>query len=141
MALYETKGTLSFKSEVTSGVSQSSGKGWSRMSILLDTPGFQGAITKQSFNVSGDLVEDVLSFPLGAQVKVAWVIYAREWNGKYYNNVDLVRIEDANVQQQAAPASAPASKPNAAPSRKTQQAAAPAQEDLDTAKHPDDLPF
>lgn len=70
-------------------------------------PGFQGAIYKINLSVSGAKVDDVLKFKVGDKVDVSWSIYAREYNGKWYNQVDLVKIEDADLpeaQERPAPA-------------------------------------
>lgn len=128
MALYQTRGTISEMSEVQSGTSQN-GFQWQRMTIILDIPGFQGSIIKQAFQVIGDDVNDVLLYNIGDKVEVSWSLYARNWNGKWYNNVDLVKIkhQEDNRSQQAAPAAAP--KPQ------------PKQESLNPEENPDDLPF
>ena len=141
MALYTSKGTISGMSEVQSGTSQS-GYQWQNMNLILDIPGFQGTITKQVFRVSGDSVEDVLKFKIGDKVEVSWSMYAREWNGKMFNNVDLVKIalQAAAQAQAAAPAPAPQVRGVAARARAAQ--ATPVQftqEEL--APHIDDLPF
>ena len=101
MALFYQKGTISDFSEVQSGTTQS-GKEWQRMTLILDTPGFQGAVYKMVFQVSGDRVKDVLLFNRGDKVEVGFSMYAREWNGKWYNNVDLVKI--SHLEQNNAPA-------------------------------------
>ena len=101
MALFYQKGTISDFSEVQSGTTQS-GKEWQRMTLILDTPGFQGAVYKIVFQVSGDHVKDVLLFKRGDKVEVGFSMYAREWNGKWYNNVDLVKI--SHLEQNNAPA-------------------------------------
>ena len=134
MALYQSKGTISEMSEVQSGKSQN-GFQWQRMTIILDIPGFQGSIIKQAFQVTGDDVNDVLLYNIGDKVEVSWSLYARNWNGKWYNNVDLVKIkhQEENRPQQAAPA-APA--PQQAQIQFNQS-----QESLDPAENPDDLPF
>ena len=125
MALFYQKGTISDFSEVQSGTTQS-GKEWQRMTLILDTPGFQGAVYKMVFQVSGDRVKDVLLFNRGDKVEVAFSIYAREWNGKWYNNVDLVKISH---QEQG----------NAtAPQAQQEQPAPPANPEDDPAN---DLPF
>lgn len=124
MALYYTKGTLSHKSEIISGVSQNSGREWARMTVMLDIPGYQGSITKLAFNVSTDRINDVQQFKLGDKVEIGWTIYAREWKDKWYNSVDLVNIK-------ADGATAPQSAPNYANMN-------PA--DLDTDSH-NDLPW
>lgn len=106
MALYYSKGTISHMSEVTSGIS-TSGRGWARMIIMIDIPGYQGSISKLSFQVGTDRISDVQEFKVGDKVEIGWSIYAREYNGKWYNNVDLVNIKSQGVQA-AAPAQTPA---------------------------------
>lgn len=98
MALYYTKGTISHMSEVTTGTSKN-GREWARMNIMLDVPGFQGSITKVIFQVGTDRVDNVLEFKVGDKVEIGWSIYAREWNDKWYNNVDLVNIKSADAQK------------------------------------------
>ena len=98
MALYYTKGTISHMSEVTTGTSKN-GREWARMSIMLDVPGFQGSITKVIFQVGTDRVDNVLEYKVGDKVEIGWSIYAREWNDKWYNNVDLVNIKSADAQK------------------------------------------
>lgn len=108
MALNYTKGTISHMSEVTSGTSKN-GYDWARQTILIDIPGYQGSITKLSLQASNEMVNELNSYNVGDKVEVGWSIYAREWNGKWYNNVDLVSIKaDAGWQPAPAPAPAPA---------------------------------
>lgn len=98
MALYYTKGTISHMSEVTTGTSKN-GREWARMSIMLDVPGFQGSITKVIFQVGTDRIDNVLEYKVGDKVEIGWSIYAREWNDKWYNNVELVNIKSADAQR------------------------------------------
>lgn len=126
MALYQSRGTISDMSDVQSGVSKN-GYQWQRMTITMEIPGFQGSVIKQVFQVMGDDVNDVLLFSIGDKVEISWSMYAREWNGKWYNNVDLVKIKHQETKQDAPTPAAP----------KPQQK----QESLDPAENPDDLPF
>lgn len=127
MALFYSKGTISHMSEVTSGTS-TSGRDWARMNILIEVPGFQGSITKLSFQVGTDRINDVQAFSVGDKVEIGWSIYAREYNGRWYNNVDLVNIksQEGSTAQEAAPA----------PQTKNIPA-----EELDPEAHTDDLPW
>lgn len=129
MALYQSRGRISDMSEVQSGTSKN-GYQWQRMTLTLEIPGFQGSVTKQVFQVSGDDVNDVLLYSIGDKVEVSWSMYAREWNGKWYNNVDLVKIKHQEETKQDAPA----------PQQAQIQFNQP-QESLNPADHPDDLPF
>lgn len=115
MALYYSKGTISHMSEIKSGTS-TSGRDWARMTIMIDIPGYQGSISKLSFQVGTDRISDVQEFKVGDKVEIGWSIYAREYNGRWYNNVDLVNIKSQGVQ-------AAASAPSPAPQTKTISAA------------------
>ena len=109
MALYYSKGTISHMSEITSGTS-TSGRDWARMTIMIDIPGYQGSIYKLSFQVGTDRISDVQEFKIGDKVEIGWSIYAREYKGRWYNNVDLVNIKSQGVQADApAPTPAPRS--------------------------------
>lgn len=131
MALYQSRGLISDMSEVQSGTSKN-GYEWQRMTITLEIPGFMGLVFKQVFQVSGDNVNDVLLFSIGNKVEVSWSMYAREWNGRWYNNVDLVKIKSLDEQKQE-------EKPTPAPGQ--QEIFDQPQESLDPAGNPDDLPF
>lgn len=135
MALNYTKGTISHMSEVTSGTSKN-GYDWARQTILIDIPGYQGSITKLSLQASNEMVNELNSYNVGDKVEVAWSIYAREWNGKWYNNVDLVKIKfQGETEEESA---ARTSRPAPAPAPQTRNIPA---EDLDPAVHGDDLPW
>ena len=105
MALYHSTGRICDMSEVQSGKSLK-GNDWQRLTLTLEIPGFQGSTTKQVFQVFGDRVDDVLVFSLNDKVDVTWSMYAREWNGRLYNNVDLVSIQAHGVSSPSKPAPA-----------------------------------
>lgn len=111
MAIYLSKGTISAMSEVQSGVSES-GYHWQNMTLVLEIPAFQGATSKQVFRVSGDTIEDVMQYKVGDKVEVSWSMYAREWNGKMYNNVDLVKISGVTSATKETPREVPTPKSN-----------------------------
>ena len=92
MAVYQSIGRISNMSEVQSGTTMK-GSTWQRMTLTLEIPGFNGTYTTQVFQVFGDVVDDVLSFSPGDKVVVKFTLYAREWNGKMFNNVDLIDID------------------------------------------------
>lgn len=103
MALYYSKGKIVAISDVKSGTSQS-GFNWQNVDLTLEIPGFQGASTKQVFRASGDKVDEVLRFKVGDDVQVGFILYAREWNGRMFNNVDLVNINGEGAGSSDAPA-------------------------------------
>lgn len=133
MAIYQSRGRISDMSEVQSGTSKN-GYEWQRMTITLEIPGFQGSVFKQVFQVSGDNVNDVCLYNIGDRVEISWSMYAREWNGRWYNNVDLVKIKSLDEQKQE-------EKPAPAPAPKQPAIFDQHQESLDPADNPNDLPF
>ena len=133
MAIYQSRGRISDMSEVQSGTSKN-GYEWQRMTITLEIPGFQGSVIKQVFQVSGNDVNDVCLYNIGDRVEISWSMYAREWNGRWYNNVDLVKIKSLDEQKQE-------EKPAPAPAPKQPAIFDQPQESLDPADNPDDLPF
>lgn len=118
-------------SEITSGTS-TSGRDWARMTIMIDILGYKGSISKLSFQVGTDRISDVQEFKVGDKVEIGWSIYAREYKGRWYNNVDLVNIKSQG-DQAAAPAPTPA--PTPAPRSLNNIPA----EELEP--HEEDLPF
>lgn len=129
MALYYSKGTISDMSEVQSGQGRN-GNNWQKMTITLDVPGYQGTFSKQIFQVLGDSVNEVCRYDIGDQVKVGFALYAREYNGRLYNNVMLVNISDDSVVKPSMTAS------DAAP-----QSRQYTKQELNPAEHEEDLPF
>lgn len=111
MAFVKERGTIAFMSEVQSGVSQS-GNNWSRQTIVVDVVGYNGNYRKVMLQASGNVVADLETMMVGDKVEITYQVTAREWNGKWYNNVDLYKIEstEEKVQQPVAPSapSAPA---------------------------------
>lgn len=91
MALYESYGKISEMTEVQEGVSKN-GYHWRNMTLVIEMDGFQGAVVRQAYQVSGESVDQVLGFKTGDKVTVKWSMYAREWEGKWYNSVNLVSI-------------------------------------------------
>ena len=114
MALYYSKGTISYMSEITSGTS-TSGRDWARMTIMIDILGYKGSISEISFQVGTDRIGDVQEFKVGDKVEIGWSIYARAWNGKWYNNVDLVNIKSQDQQTEQRPERSSRPAPAAAP--------------------------
>ena len=103
MALIKEKGTISFMSEVQSGVAQS-GNPWYRQTIVVDVSGYNGSFRKVALQASGNVVGDLEPMQIGSKVEISYQVTAREYNGKWYNNVDLYKVESLEEQQPIAPA-------------------------------------
>ena len=95
-------------SDVQSGMSQN-GNPWYRQTIVVDVAGYNGSYRKVALQASGNVVGELQKASVGSKVEISYQVSAREWNGKWYNNVDLFKVEflDAampQMQQQTAPA-------------------------------------
>ena len=139
MAL-EIEGTLAQKLPVQSG---SSARGpWTKQEFILEFP--DGNFTaKACFLAWGqEKVQDLGKYQVGDKVKVSFNLKSREYNGRWYNDLQIWKIAPAGAQpaapaQQAAPQARPA--PQAAA---WQQAPAHTLEDMPAdSEGAEDLPF
>ena len=105
MAIVKERGTITFMSDVQSGMSQN-GNPWYRQTIVVDVAGYNGSFRKVALQASGNVVGDLEGANVGDKVEISYQVTAREWNGKWYNNVDLYKVEflEPKMQQSVAPA-------------------------------------
>ena len=147
MAFVKERGTIAVMSEVQSGTSQS-GNTWSRQTIVVDIVGYNGNYRKVMLQASGNVVADLETMMVGDKVEITYQVTAREWNGKWYNNVDLYKIEstEEKAQQPVAPSapSAPAypqNPQNPQPRVRGRQQTTPLVPPGHNEPQPDDLPW
>ena len=139
MAL-EIEGTLSQKLPVQSG---NSARGpWAKQEFILEFP--DGNFTaKACFTAWGqEKVQDLGKYQVGDKVKVSFNLKSREYNGRWYNDLQIWKIAPAGAQP-AAPAQQPAPQAKPAPQAAAwQQAPAPTLEDMPAdSEGAEDLPF
>jgi len=73
------------------------GKTWQKQSIVIDTGGeFNNLIAVSAF---GDKIDKLNRLELGMDVSVMCNIYSREYNGKYYHNIDGYLFTDQSSNQ------------------------------------------
>ena len=135
MAL-EIEGTLSQKLPVQSG---NSARGpWAKQEFILEFP--DGNFTsKACFTAWGqDKVQELGKYQIGDKVKVSFNLKSREYNGRWYNDLQIWKIAPAGAQ----PAQ-PAWQSQPAPQAPAfQQAPAPTLADMPADDSPEeDLPF
>ncbi|MBQ6177646.1 MAG: DUF3127 domain-containing protein [Bacteroidales bacterium] len=139
MAL-EIEGTLAQKLPVQSG---NSARGpWAKQEFILEFP--DGNFTaKACFTAWGqEKVQDLGKYQVGDKVKVSFNLKSREYNGRWYNDLQIWKIAPAGAAAQPAPAQpAPQARP-AAQAPAWQQAPAPTLEDMPAdSEGAEDLPF
>ncbi|MDB4062270.1 DUF3127 domain-containing protein [Vicingaceae bacterium] len=92
----EIKGRITKKLAVESGMSKA-GKSWQKQSFVIDTGAqYNPEVCFQTF---GDKCEMLNRFDEGQEVSVAFNISSREYNGKYYHNIDAWKIEPLGERQ------------------------------------------
>lgn len=120
MALNYVKGIISHKGEIQQGTSQG-GFDWARQVIVIDVHSFNGSFTKIALTAQNQRVDDLQEYQIGDRVEVGYSVTAREYQGKWFNNVDLVNIKFLDEVASAAPA------PQTAPVAPAPRQAAPRQ--------------
>ena len=138
MAL-EIEGTLAQKLPVQSG---NSVRGpWAKQEFILEFP--DGNFTaKACFTAWGqEKVQDLGKYQVGDKVKVSFNLKSREYNGRWYNDLQIWKIAPAGAQPAAPAQPAPQARPVAqAPAYP--QAPAPTLEDMPAdSEGAEDLPF
>ena len=138
MAL-EIEGTLSQKLAVTSGTSARGP--WAKQEFILEYP--DGNFTaKACFTAWGqEKVQDLGKYQVGDKVKVSFNLKSREYNGRWYNDLQIWKIAPAGAQPAAPAQPAPQAQPvPQAPAYP--QAPAPTLEDMPAdSEGAEDLPF
>ena len=105
------KGKLSRKLSVESGTSKA-GKEWKKQSFLVDTGAqYNPEICFQLFGE--DKIEILNHHNEGDQVEVSFNLSSKEFNGRYFHNIDAWRIENiadggSNAMEDAPEFNAPA---------------------------------
>ena len=136
MAL-ELEGTIRQKMGVQSGTS-ARGQ-WAKQEFVVDFP--DGNFTSQAcFTAWGqDKVQELDKYQVGDRVKVSFNLKSREFNGRWYNDLQIWRIAPAGEAQPAA--AAPAYAAPSAPQAPAPMAPAPTLDDMPADSPEDDLPF
>ena len=81
----EVRGKVKMKLDFETGTSKA-GKEWQKQSIVIDTGGeFNNIIAVSAF---GDKVQKMNMLEEGMTVSILCNVYSREYNGKYYHNID-----------------------------------------------------
>ena len=146
MALNYVKGIISHMGEIQQGTSQG-GYDWARQTIVIDVHSFNGTFSKIALTAQNQRVDDLQEYQIGDRVEIGYSVTAREYQGKWFNNVDLVNIKFLDEVASATPAPqtapvAPAPRP-AAPRQVARPARTTPQVPQGAEVEPkdDDLPF
>lgn len=133
--------------EARGGVSQRTGNAWMSQEYVIEVPGTYPR--KMMFNIFGEDRIKQFNIQVGEEITVQFDIDAREYNGRWYNDIRAYNILRGPIAQQVPAATAFAPQPAGAQAPAAQQAApfAPAAAPFPPAQpaegegSSDDLPF
>lgn len=107
MITFKFRGTIYSIGEFKEGT-RKDGTTWCRVDVVCDVP--DGRYTDKVVFTASDANADIISnCEVGEEIAVEGYIYAREWNEKFYNNLQASTVYVHGAQAQAAqPAATPA---------------------------------
>ena len=91
--------------EPRSGVAKSTGNAWKTQEFVIET--HDQYPKKCVFNIFGEDKINQANINMGDELTVSFDIDAREWNGRWFNDIRAWRVEHVNAQQAGAQQSAP----------------------------------
>ena len=115
----EIKGKIIAVMEKRSGVSQQ-GKAWSTQDYVIETINEQYP-KRCVFNVFGDENIQKFALELGKVVTIHFDINAREYNGRWYNDIRAWRVDPEQAAASAAPQPSPVNIPAPTMAEATQE--------------------
>lgn len=93
MSIVKEQGTIHLLGEVKQGTSQN-GNAWMRQSVVIEVPSQDGnSVRKVSVDAGTQMCEELAKLKKGDKVNFSYIVSAREWQGKWYNNVNLYDIQ------------------------------------------------
>ena len=89
--MYKEKGKITAIGEVVTGLSKA-GKEWNKLEFVIET-----LDTKYPKLICFTLMkqEQLLGHKIGSEVEVEFSVDSREYNGKYYHNINAVNLSKA----------------------------------------------
>lgn len=131
--MYTEQGKIHAIGEAVEGVSEKTGKPWIRQTVVIEIEKGNNIIQRIALESGTRTADSLRVMKIGDLVEVGFNISAREWKGRFFNNVDLIYIDPVNANgtkpTKTAPVMAdhPAKKPVLAPAFDP----APAENDAD----------
>ena len=92
MGFINDKGVLTWKSEVESGISKN-GNPWEKQTIVVSREGVNAPYDKIALSVFVARVNETERCNIGDKVEITYSVSAREYNGRWYNDISLYKIE------------------------------------------------
>ena len=101
MNILSIKGSLIKKNEIEN-IEGKEGKKWTKQTFLLQTAAeYNNKICFQLFGE--EKIKLLEAYQVGASIEVFFNISSREYNGRYYHNIDAWKISNGNEEDSAEP--------------------------------------
>lgn len=127
--------------DAVGGTSQATGQPWKKQEYVLETV-YEQFPRKICFNIWGEDKINLMNIQEGEVMTVFFDINAREYNGRWFNDIRAYRVDrNVNAQPQTAQPYPGAPAQQQAPVQPTQQQAAPTPPPFSGGNDTDDLPF
>ena len=107
MAIYKTQGTVHHIDEVET-INARNGQTYRKQSIVLEETDDRGRTDYVQLRAFGEAVEETEDLREGEAVSVTFAISAREYNGRWYNDLNIIHVrrtapvQDEKEQRRAA---------------------------------------
>ena len=88
--------------DARSGISKSSGNPWKMQDYVIETN--EQYPRRMCFNVFGEDKINQFNIQVGEEITVSFDINAREYQGRWFNDIRAWKVERGTPEQQAAPA-------------------------------------
>lgn len=138
MQNYIFTGVLKDKKTVMEGTSQRTGNPWRKQQFVVEDATGNSFPRMIAFDAFNDTVDTIAAFSLADTLTVAFHIEAREYNGRWYNDLKIESVTKTAVSpQQPAPQPVPAPQPQPV----VQAPIAPPQATAPAQPQANDLPF
>ena len=100
MAIYKTQGTVHQVDEVET-INARNGQTYRKQSIVLEETDDRGRTDYVQLRAFGEAVEETEDLREGEAVSVTFAITAREYNGRWYNDLNIIHVRrTAPVQEE-----------------------------------------
>ena len=100
MAIYKTQGTVHQVDEVET-INARNGQTYRKQSIVLEETDDRGRTDYVQLRAFGEAVEETEDLREGEAVSVTFAISAREYNGRWYNDLNIIHVRrTAPVQEE-----------------------------------------
>ena len=106
MCYINVKGKISHLGEIESKTTRNGGT-WEKQWVVILIPGPRNTYHEIAFLAQGNTRPLLDNFSEGDEVEVSGYISAREFNGRYYNDVELSSIVNVNATTKPKPAPQP----------------------------------